>query len=110
MTATSCLGDRGALVPVCFRNSARIPSPREPLGEESGLVPAGLRGERGAQEAHGWGTSPVPNLPVNTSISPGLPSILGLHPTLGTGGSWGALSPFNPLLSDCLAEPDSPAP
>lgn len=58
VTAASCLGDRGALVPVCFRNSARIPSPREPLGEESGLAPAGLRGERGAQVGHGRGHQP----------------------------------------------------
>ena len=53
VTAASCLGDRGALVPVCFRNSALIPSPREPLGEESGLAPAGLQGEWGQRAWQG---------------------------------------------------------
>lgn len=42
VTAMSCLGDRGAHVPVCFRNSGLIPSPRDPLGDESGFVPGGL--------------------------------------------------------------------
>lgn len=59
VTATSCLGDRGALVPACFRNSARIPSPRGPLGDESGLEPAGLRGESG--ESSGGARNPRGN-------------------------------------------------
>lgn len=129
ITAASCLGDRGALVPVCFRNSALIPSPREPLGEESGLAPAGLWGEQGqggtaGTEHRGWaptnppcktpgvcqpaqGPAPAPWVLTGPSLPFGAHPT-GLHPMLGDhraephASAGGVRSPFNPLLGACL--------
>lgn len=96
VTAASCRGARGVLVPVCFRNSARMPSPREPLGEESGLAPAGLRGEQGRSSLSlGGGKTSQQTLASPSSYLPAVPTPTGAAPTLATRG---ALSCFNPLL------------